>query len=101
MVILFPEGFELIPGLFQKLQDLLLSIKKNNLVKTISVKSGLEGKKFRNTTKRYIILRDYLRTLLLKNLSFVSILVVNADQLLVRPIELYEFPYQISCSLDS
>jgi hypothetical protein len=55
------EGFELIPGLFQKLQDLLLSIKKNNLVKTISVKSGLvyEGKKFRNTTKRYIILRDY------------------------------------------
>jgi hypothetical protein len=33
------EGFELIPGLFQKLQDLLLSIKKNNLVKTISVKS--------------------------------------------------------------
>jgi hypothetical protein len=79
----------------------LLSI-KNNLVKTISVKSGLvyEGKKFRNTTKRYEEIIS--RTLRLKNLSFVSILLVkNADQLLVRPIELYEFPYPNILRLDS
>jgi hypothetical protein len=34
------EGFELIPGLFQNFRTYYLSI-KNNLVKTISVKSGL------------------------------------------------------------
>jgi putative salt-induced outer membrane protein YdiY len=31
----------------------------------------------------------------------VSILLVNADQLLVRPIELYEFPYPNILRLDS
>jgi hypothetical protein len=72
----------------------LLSIKKNNLVKTISVKSGLvyEGKKFRNTTKRYIILRDYFSNITVKKSIFCEHIIGKMDQLLVRPIELYEFP---------
>jgi hypothetical protein len=50
------EGFEIIPGLFSKTSDCYYS-PKNNLVQTISIKSGLvyEGKKFKNTSKNYII----------------------------------------------
>jgi hypothetical protein len=49
------EGFEIIPGLFSKTSGLLF--KKNNLVQTISIKSGLvyEGEKFKNTSKNCII----------------------------------------------
>jgi hypothetical protein len=47
------EGFEIIPGLSLRHLGLLLFAKKNNLVQTISIKSGLvyEGKKFKNTSK--------------------------------------------------
>jgi hypothetical protein len=51
------EGFELIPGLFSKTSGIVIIRQKNNIVQTISIKSGLvyEGKKFKNTAKKFII----------------------------------------------
>jgi DNA-directed RNA polymerase subunit beta' len=99
------EGFELIPGLFSKTSGLIVIHQKNNLVKTISVKSGLvyEGKKFRNTTKKIYYPGEIIfSNITVKNLSFCEhIIGKNADQLLVRPIELYEFPYPNILRLDS
>jgi hypothetical protein len=99
------EGFELIPGLFSKTSGLIVISQKNNLVKTISVKSGLvyEGKKFKNTAKKIYYPGEIIfSNITVKNLSFCEHIVgKNTDQLLVRPIELYEFPYPDMLQLDS
>ena len=99
------EGFELIPGLFSKTSGLIVIRQKNTLVKTISVKSGLvyEGKKFKNTAKKIYYPGEIIfSNITVKNLSFCEhIIGKNTDQLLVRSIELYEFPYQDILQLDS
>jgi DNA-directed RNA polymerase subunit beta' len=91
------EGFELAPDLFSKTSGLIAIHQKNNVVKTISVKSGLvyEGKKFKNTAKKIYYPGEIISSnITVKNLSFCEhIISKNTDQLLVRPIELYEFPY--------
>jgi len=91
------EGFELIPGLFSKTSGIVMIRQKNNLVQTISIKLGLvyEGKKFKNTSKKmYYAGEVILSNILVKNLVFCEqIGGKNTDQLLVRPIEIYEFPY--------
>jgi hypothetical protein len=48
------EKFELIPGLFSKTSGIIIIRQKNNLVQTISIKSGLvyEGKKFKSISKK-------------------------------------------------
>jgi len=91
------EKFELIPGLFSKTSGIVSIRQKNNLVQTISIKSGVvyEGKKFKNAAKKIY----YPGELLLSNvpvryLSFCEQRTgKNADQLILRPIELYEFAY--------
>ena len=89
------KGFELIPGLFSKTSGLVTIVQKNNVVKTISIKSGLvyEGKKFKNTAKKvYYPGELILSNINVKGLSFCEHIVgKNTDQLLVRPIEIYEF----------
>jgi DNA-directed RNA polymerase subunit beta' len=99
------EGFELIPGLFSKTSGLVIIRQKNNLIKTISVKSGLvyEGKKFKNTAKKIYYPGEIIfSNITVKNLSFCEHVVgKNTDQLLVRPIEIYEFPYSTRLSLGS
>jgi DNA-directed RNA polymerase subunit beta' len=99
------EGFELIPGLFSKTSGLIVIRQKNNLVKTILVKSGLvyEGKKFKNTAKKIYYPGEIIfSSITVKSLSFCEhIIGKNTDQLLVRPIELYEFPYPDVLQLDS
>ena len=99
------EGFELIPGLFSKTSGLIVIRQKNTLVKTISIKSGLvyEGKKFKNTAKKIYYPGEIIfSNITVKNLSFCEhIIGKNTDQLLVRSIELYEFPYQEILELDS
>ena len=91
------EGFELIPGLFSKTSGLISLVQKNNLIKTIIVKSGLvyEGKKFKSTSKKvYYPGEKILPNIVVTNLSFCEYLSnKNQDQLLVRPIDLFEFPY--------
>jgi DNA-directed RNA polymerase subunit beta' len=91
------ENFELIPGLFSKTSGIIIIRQKNNIVKTISIKSGLvyEGKKFKNTRKKlYYPGEVILSNIPVKNLSVCEhIIGKNTDQLLVRPIEIYEFPH--------
>jgi DNA-directed RNA polymerase subunit beta' len=88
------EGFELIPGLFSKTSGIVIIRQKANLIQTISIKCGLvyEGKKFKDTLKKvYYPGELILSTIPIKKLSFCEhITGKNTDQLLVRPIELYE-----------
>ena len=107
------KGFELIPGLFSKTSGLVTIVQKNNVIKTISIKSGLvyEGKKFKNTAKKLYYPGEVISpNIAVKNLSFCEhILGKNTDQLLVRPVEIYEFSYsniqpinsQLSCNEQS
>ena len=90
------EGFELIPGLFSQTSGIITIRQKGNLIQTISIKCGLvyEGKKFKDTLKKvYYPGELILSTIPIKKLSFCEhITGKNTDQLLVRPIELYELP---------
>jgi DNA-directed RNA polymerase beta'' subunit len=91
------KGFELIPGLFSKTSGLITVVQKQNFVKTISIKAGIvyEGKKFKNTTKKVYYPGEIIfSNITVNNLSFCEhIIGKTTDQLLVRPIEIYEFPY--------
>lgn len=91
------KDFELIPGLFSKTSGLVNIIQKNNIVKTIGIKSGLvyEGKKFKNISKKLYYPGEILfSNVPIKTLSFCEhINGKSNDQLLVRPIEIYEFNY--------
>jgi DNA-directed RNA polymerase subunit beta' len=90
------EGFELIPGLFSKTSGLVSISQKNYLIKTISIRSGLvyEGKNFKDRAKKLYYPGEIIfSNIIVKNLSFCEhIFGKNIDQLLVRPIEIYEFP---------
>lgn len=99
------KGFELIPGLFSKTCGLVSIIQKNNVIKTIIIKSGLvyEGKKFKNTFKKlYYPGENIFSNVIVKTLSFCEqINGKNTDQLLVRPIQIYEFAHSTNNSLPS
>ena len=91
------EGFELIPGLFSKTSGLVSISQKNTLIKTISIKSGLvyEGNNFKNRAKKIYYPGEIIfSNITVKALSFCEhIFGKNIDQLLVRPIKIYEFPH--------
>ena len=103
------EGFELIPGLFSKTSGHVSIGQKNNSIKTISIKSGLvyEGKNFKDRAKKIYYPGEIIfSNITVKSLSFCEhIIGKDIDQLLVRPIEIYEFPYsniqQISTDKES
>ena len=88
--------FELVPGLFSKTSGIVSIRQKNSLIQTISIKSGLvyEGKKFKAASKKlYYPGEVILSNIPVKNLSFCEHIVgKNTEQLLVRPIDLYELP---------
>ena len=94
---LISEGFEIIPGLFSKTSGIVTVRQKNNLVQTISIKSGLvyEGKKFKNAAKKIYYPGEVIfSNIPIKKLSFCEHIVEkNSEQLLIRPIEIYEFPH--------
>jgi DNA-directed RNA polymerase subunit beta' len=91
------EGFELMPGIFSKTSGMISIDQKNNLAETISIKCGLvyEGKKFKNTSRELFYPGELLLSkILIKTLSFCEpISGKNNDQLLVRPVEIYEFSH--------
>jgi DNA-directed RNA polymerase subunit beta' len=91
------EGFEIIPGLFSKTSGIVIIRQKNSLVQTISIKSGLvyEGKKFKSNSKKlYYPGEVILSNIPVKKLSFCEhIIGKNVEQLLVRPVEIYEFSH--------
>lgn len=88
------EGFELIPGIFSKTAGIIIIRQKNNLVQSISIRSGsvYKGKKFKNTFKKFYYPGEIiLSSISIKQLSFCqSVNNKNSNQLLVRPIEIYE-----------
>ena len=91
------KKFELIPGLFSKTSGIVTIRQKNNLIQTISIKSGLvyEGKKFKNKARKLYYPGEVLfSNIPVTRLSFCEqLLSKNNEQLLVRPVEIYEFPY--------
>ena len=94
------KGFELIPGLFSKISGfviLTLSQKKKDIVETISIKSGIvyEGNKFKNKAKKLYYPGEIIfSNIIMNKLSFCEhIIGKNIDQLLVRPVEIYEYPW--------
>ena len=99
------KGFELIPGLFSKTSGLITIRQKNNIVKRISIKSGLvyEGKKFKDISKKiYYPGETIFSNITVKTPSFCEHIVgKKTDQLLVRPIEIYEFPHSLNSKLNS
>ena len=89
------KGFELIPGRFSKTSGIITIVQKNNSIRIISIKSGLvyKGKRLKNTEKKIYYPGEILfSNVTLQHLSFCEYFGgKNNDQLLVRPIELYEF----------
>ena len=98
------KGFELLPGLYSKTSGLVTLIQKNNIIKIVSIKSGLvyQGKKFTNLAKKlYYPGEIILDHILVKDLSFCEHLIgKTVDQLLVRPVQIYEFPQTIQSGLN-
>nr|WPV72430.1 beta'' subunit of RNA polymerase [Navicula sp.] len=94
---LISEGFELIPNIFSKTSGIVIIQQKNNLVQTISIKSGLvyEGQKFKNASKKLYYPGEVIfSNISIKRLSFCEhIIGRTTEQLLLRPIELYELPH--------
>ena len=92
------EGFEIIPNLFSKTSGIVNIIisQKNNRVQTIIIKSGLvyEGKKFKNASKKIYYPGEVIfSNIPIKKLSFCEHIIGKSnEQLLIRPVELYEFP---------
>ena len=91
------EGFELIPGLFSKTSGIVNIFQKNNLVQIISVKSGLvyEGNTLKSKAEKLYYPGEIIfNNISITNLSFCEHIVERTtEQLLVRPIEIYEVPF--------
>jgi DNA-directed RNA polymerase subunit beta' len=91
------ERFEIIPGLFSKTSGIVIIKQKNTIVQTISIKSGIvyEGKKFKDTAKKLYYPGEVIfSNILIKELSFCEHIIGKyTDQLLIRPIKIYEFPH--------
>ena len=94
---LISERFELIPDIFSKTSGIVIIQQKNNLVQTISIKSGLvyQGQKFKNASKKLYYPGEVIfSNIPIKTLSFCEHIVgKKTEQLLIRPIELYELSY--------
>nr|YP_010282874.1 RNA polymerase beta'' subunit [Nitzschia ovalis]ULD15638.1 RNA polymerase beta'' subunit [Nitzschia ovalis] len=93
------KGFEIIPDHFSKISG-IVSINpsinsKNEKINIITIKSGLlyKSKRFKKTKRKvYFPGETLFSSLVLQNLSFCEYIGgKNNDQLLIRPIQLYEF----------
>ena len=94
---LISERFEIVPDLFSKTSGIVTIRQKNNRVQTISIKSGVvyEGQKFKNITQKlYYPGEIILSTIPIRKLSFCERIVgKKSEQLLIRPVELYELSH--------
>ena len=92
------KNFEITPGCFSKTSGLVLLEQKNNIVKTITIQSGLiyQGNHFTKQTKKvYFSGEKIFSDIAIFSPSFCRrITRKNQGQLLVCPIQLYEFPYK-------
>lgn len=94
---LISERFELTPEIFSKTSGIVKIRQKNSKIKSISIKPGLvyEGQKFKNLDKKIYYPGEIIfSNIPIKTLSFCEhIIGKKNEQLLIRPIELYEVPY--------
>jgi len=90
------KDFEIIPDRLSKTSGLVSLIQKNNVVQTVTIKCGLvyQGKQFSHEAKKiYYPGEQIFENITITNPSICERIVTkNIDQLLIRPIQLYEFP---------
>ena len=90
------ENFEIIPGLFSKKSGIVIINYKNSLVSEISIKSGLvyQGKNFKSFANKVF----YPGEMIFENIKIdrpslcQHIIGKLTDQLLIRPLAIYEIP---------
>ena len=90
------ENFEIIPGLFSKQAGIVIITYQNSLVSEISIKSGLvyQGKNFRTFANQIF----YPGEIIFENVKIdrpslcQHIIGKVTDQLLIRPLDIYEVP---------
>jgi len=90
------ENFEIIPGLFSKKSGIVIISYKNNLVSEISIKSGLvyQGKNFKSFANKVFYPGETIfDDIKIDHPSLCQHIIgkVN-DQLLIRPLDIYEIP---------
>ena len=94
------EGFEFVPNQFSKTSGIVTISQKNNNF-TISIKSGsvYQGKELKTLDQRVYYPGEVLfSNITIQQLSFCEYLnAKSGEQLLVRPIRIYEVPYVIQC----
>ena len=90
------ENFEIIPGIFSKTAGIVKIINKNNITQKISIKSGFlyKGKNFENLAGKVF----YSGEIILNNIKILYPSVCEhindkfGQQLLIRPLNIYEIP---------
>ena len=91
------EKFEIKSNLLSKTSGIVIVRQKNSSILSIKVKYGLvyEGQKFKNTDKKLYYPGEVIfSNIPIKKLSFCEhVFGKNPEQLLIRPVELYEFSY--------
>lgn len=91
------ENFEIVPGCFSKTSGLVLFEQKNNIIKTITIQSGLiyEGNEFSEQSKKFYFPGEKMFSQIsIHSPSLCNCInVKKRDQLLISPIQLYEFSF--------
>ena len=90
------ENFEIVPGLFSKTSGIVVITQRNNIVREVSIKSGLvyQGKKFKSFANKIF----YPGEIIFDNIKITRpslcqhIIGKLTDQLLIRPLDIYEIP---------
>ena len=90
------ENFEIVPGTFSKTAGIVIITQKNNIVKKVVIKSGsvYEGKKFENLNRKVFFPGEVIfENIKITQPSFCEHIIGKFnDQLLIRPLEIYELP---------
>jgi len=91
------KNFEIFPRVFSKTEGLVCLKQKNNIIQSLSIKSGSihEDKDETNTSKTvYFSGETILNHINIKQLSFCeNIEIKTKKQVLLRPLTLYEIPF--------
>ena len=96
------KNFELIPGLFSKTEGIVVITQKGNIVQEISIKSGIvyQGKNFKNFANKIF----YPGEIIFDNIKISKpslcqhIVGKFKNELLIRPLDIYEVPKTKSIS---
>lgn len=91
------KGFELMPGLTSKISGYVNILQKSNSIQSLTIKSGIiyEGRNLKQFHQKVYYPGEIIFTNILANNLVLceQISKKKSDQLLVRPILVYEFPH--------